>query len=97
MPYQVRVHKYLTKDLLDLPPAHRKEADRFLREVLPIDPHPDGHEKIPLQGRFKGWVKIRLGEYRLVYTIQEREICVLALFAAPRGQVYNRLRAFLRR
>lgn len=90
------LHRQAKKDLPNLPPEQVIEADRFLNKVLPNDPYIDGVDKFPLQGSFKGWAKIRLGDYRMVYHIHKERSLVLVVFIAQRSEVYKRLKAHLR-
>ncbi len=96
MAFEVLLHRQAKKDLANLPSEHLKEADRFLEKVLPANPFIGDFEKFPLQGNLKGWAKIRLGDYRLVYQVHKERVLVLVVFIAQRGEVYKRLRAFLR-
>lgn len=77
--YDPRALKELTK--LDKPVARRivKSVD-----ALGLDPRPSGAR--PLAGYSDLW-RIRIGDYRVVYTIKDAELIVLALRVAHRGRL----------
>ncbi|MEU2973872.1 type II toxin-antitoxin system RelE family toxin [Nocardiopsis alba] len=60
---------------------------RRIRE-LSTDPRPSG--SIPLKGDSDSW-RIRVGDYRVVYTIQDGRLIVLVLSVAHRSEVYRDL------
>lgn len=43
----------------------------------------------PLQGPWRGFFKLRIGEYRLLYTIDAPEKLIILYRFAPRGHVYK--------
>ncbi len=81
--YDPKALKELTK--LDKPVARRivKAVDGLQRE-----PRPNGAR--PLAGYPHLW-RIRIGDYRVVYTIKDAELVVLALRVAHRSSVYRSL------
>ncbi len=44
---------------------------------------------IPLSGEFKGFYKIRLGDYRIVYKFYPIDKLIVVTRIAPRGKVYK--------
>jgi len=81
--YESRAVKELAK--LDKPVARRLIT---AIDALSADPRPSGVR--PLVGYPNLW-RIRVGEYRVVYTIEDTELVVLALRVAHRSTVYRRL------
>ena len=79
--YDPRALKELTK--LDKP-----VAQRIVRAVdaLSADPRPSGSR--PLVGHDDLW-RIRVGDHRVIYTIRDAELIVLALRVAHRSSVYR--------
>jgi mRNA interferase RelE/StbE len=57
-------------------------------ELLAVDPRPPGARM--LRGGEHGRWRLRLGEYRVVYTIADDRLIVLVLRVAHRREVYNR-------
>jgi mRNA interferase RelE/StbE len=81
--YDPRAVKELTR--LDTPVARRivKAVD-----ALSLEPRPAGAR--PLVG-YAGLLRIRIGNYRVVYTVKDAELVVLALRVAHRSDVYRNL------
>lgn len=65
-------------------------ARRIVRAVdgLGVDPRPSGAR--PLVGYPDLW-RIRVGDYRIIYTVKDAELVVLALRIAHRSSVYRNL------
>jgi len=78
--------------------AARKELDKLDRQVarriaraisaLGADPRPAGCRR--LIGYEELW-RIRVGDYRIIYTIKDAELIVLALRIGHRSDVYRRI------
>ena len=76
-------------------PAAEREFDRLDRSVrkriapaiqgLSIDPRPPGVKKLAGQDLWR----IRVGDYRIVYQIHDRQILVLIVAIGHRGDVYR--------
>lgn len=81
--YDPRAVKELTK--LDKP-----IACRILKAVdaLGDQPRPSGARQLV---GFPGLWRIRVGDYRVVYTIKDAELVVLALRVAHRSEVYRNI------
>ncbi|MDR1393442.1 MAG: type II toxin-antitoxin system RelE/ParE family toxin [Bifidobacteriaceae bacterium] len=54
--------------------------------LLAADPRPPG--ATPLRGR-PGW-RIRVGDYRVIYTIEDRVLLVVVIAVSNRREVYKR-------
>lgn len=63
-------------------------------EALADDPRPAGARK--LRSATSIW-RIRVGDWRVCYTIEDEQLLILVLTAARRGNVYERLRQRLRK
>lgn len=68
----------------------RQIARRIARAIsaLAANPRPAGCRR--LVGYDELW-RIRVGDYRVIYTIRDDELIVLALRIAHRGDVYRRI------
>ncbi|HOD71609.1 MAG TPA: type II toxin-antitoxin system RelE/ParE family toxin [Deltaproteobacteria bacterium] len=62
---------------------------RFIVDHIETEDDPRRLGK-PLHGKFKGFWKYRIGDYRLVCHIQDEVLTVLILRARHRSSVYNR-------
>jgi len=82
--------EYDPKALKELTKLDKPVARRVIKAInaLGIDPRPSGTR--PLVGYPNLW-RIRVGEYRVVYTIRDTELVVLALRIAHRSSVYRNL------
>ncbi len=85
-PYTVQ---YDTRAVKELGKLDKPVARRIVKAVgaLSTDPRPAGCR--PLVG-YPGLWRIRVGDYRVVYTIKDAELVVLALRVAHRSTVYRR-------
>lgn len=43
----------------------------------------------PLKGKFKSLFRLRVGSYRIIYTIRENEMVILVIRIAQRGNAYR--------
>lgn len=85
MPFEINFKKSAVKDLLKLSKSESKEIMLKILENLSKDP-----ESFPiLKGRHKGLRKFRIGNYRVIFTIIERE--VLILYVGHRKDIYSSL------
>lgn len=85
MPYAISYVPSVTKVIrkLDQPTA-RRLLDAI--EVLASDPRPSGC--VQLKGG-DGELRIRVGDYRVVYDVQDDELVVLVLRVGHRREVYR--------
>ena len=62
----------------------KSRVKRAIETRLVVDPEKHGQ---PLKGNFKGFRKLRIGEYRIVYKVVEDEILILGI--RHRREVYK--------
>ena len=84
MSYRVIIPKAVQKQLNNLP---QKIRSRLLVEIrlLGDNPRPDGVKK--LKG-YEDTYRIRVGNYRVIYEIEDREMIVLILSSVHRKDAY---------
>jgi len=82
--YRVRIKRSAAKALAKIPPPARLRLVQAI-DRLAVEPHAGG----VLKGEFAGLRRIRLGGYRIIYEIYERELTVLVVRVAPRGSAYR--------
>lgn len=89
MTYSIVFSRAAEKDLARV--SNRSTLRRLVRAIedLADDPRPAGARK--LRSATSIW-RIRVGDWRVCYTIEDDELLVLVLTAARRGNVYERLR-----
>jgi mRNA interferase RelE/StbE len=87
MPFTLRYHPAVRDE--DLPLIDRKTKDRIrkaIEERLQTAPHDYGE---PLRKSLKGYWKLRVGDYRVVFKVIESEIWILGI--RHRKSVYMEL------
>ncbi len=93
MTYSLRSYPEIEADLDAIPePMHAKIRAGIFR--LADNPRPSGVAKL------KGYddvYRIRIGNYRVVYRIQDQKLLVIVAAAATRGRVYRLLKRRLQR
>lgn len=81
--YQIIIKKKAKKFIDDLPTNERS------RVVAAIERLPDGEDIKKLKGR-DNLLRLRVGQYRIIYTVDNGELIVYVIDAGNRGQIYNR-------
>ncbi|HET6546286.1 MAG TPA: type II toxin-antitoxin system RelE/ParE family toxin [Rhodanobacteraceae bacterium] len=82
--FELRIKRSVAKDLSRLPKADNRRIVARIR-ALAEDPRPQGCEK--LAGRES--YRIRQGNYRVVYTIDDDRVIVEVVRVGHRGDVYR--------
>ena len=57
--------------------------------ILSLAEEPRPHGARALQGRLCGYLRIRVGDYRVVYEVRDAELVVLVVRIGQRGDVYE--------
>jgi len=83
--YDIEITQSAEKQLGKLP---REDQLRIVRAVLALaeDPRPRGCRKLT---GYDDVFRIRVGSYRVIYSIAERSLVVLVLKIGHRGDVYR--------
>lgn len=82
--YNVLLKESVKKDIATIP---RTDLQRIMERIgtLSDDPRPVGSEKLSGQERYR----IRQGNYRIVYSIEDRELIVWVVKIGHRREVYR--------
>ncbi len=82
--YKVFFRESVEKDLRGIP---KKDLRKILHHIklLSDDPRPPGHEKLTGQERYR----VRQVQYRIVYSIQDKEVTVRIVEVGQRKDVYR--------
>ena len=72
------------KKFIDGLPANERR-----RVVAAIEQLPNGEDIKKLKGR-DHLLRLRVGDYRIIYTVDNGELVVYVIDAGNRGQIYNR-------
>lgn len=82
--YQIIIKKK-AKKFIDKLPMNEKR-----RVVAAISILPDGTDIKAVQGKNnKGLYRLRVGEYRIIFSVDQGELIVYVIDAGSRGQIYN--------
>ncbi len=86
MPYSVLLSKSAQKQLRKIPPSI---ADLIEHKLLSLEenPRPPGCKK--LMGEENGW-RIRIGDYRVLYEIQDKVLIIHVVDIDHRKDVYKK-------
>ena len=86
MSYKVRWHENALEDLKRLDKKPQKKILRRVKEYLPQNPVSLGK---PLRGIFKGFFRYRIGNVRIIYTLDHENETVSILKIGDRKNVYD--------
>lgn len=81
--YRIIIKK-AAKKFIDRLPANEKR-----RIVAAIEQLPDGEDIKKLKGH-DDLLRLRVGEYRIIYTVDHGQLIVYVIDAGNRGQIYKR-------
>ena len=83
--YKVEFKPSVWKDLDDVPKADRR---RILKRIqgMSDDPRPFGSQKLAGQERYR----LRQGDYRIIYSIEDDRLMVIVIKVGHRREVYER-------
>lgn len=87
MTYTVEISTSAAKSLAKLQKTNRLRIAGAI-ELLSVDPRPPGAKM--LRGGGNGRWRVRVGDYRIVYGIEDDRLLVLVLRVAHRREVYDR-------
>ena len=82
--------EYDPKAVKELKKLDKPIARRIARAIAELADDPRPHGVRPLTGLPELW-RLRVGDYRVVYTIRNTELLVLALRIAHRSTIYRDL------
>ena len=83
--YRVVTNKSFDKALARLPLSWQKRIVAKVKEVA-VDPYAPNNNLTKLQGR-DGY-RLRVGDWRVIYELQDERLVMLVLDMGPRGDIY---------
>jgi mRNA interferase RelE/StbE len=87
LPFELRYHPDVRDvDIPRLNETLKKRIKRAIEERLSISPHQYGE---PLRKTLKGYWKLRVGDYRVVYKVEGNEVWIFAII--NRKDVYKKI------
>ena len=85
MKYQIVIQKLASKFIRKLP---KNESERVLKAIYNL---PEGNDIRPLKGdKNKGLLRLRVGNYRIVYTVDNGKLIVYVIDADNREDIYKK-------
>jgi len=83
--YRVSIKRSAVKEIEAIP--QKKERQRIIRRIgqLASDPRPPGSKKLSGHDKYR----IRQGAYRIVYSIEDKELIVVVVKVGHRKNVYR--------
>ena len=89
MPYEIEYTAAAARDLRSLRRSNAKDLEAIKRRIeeLGRDPRPRGAAK--LEGK-EGFLRVRQGDYRIIYRVEDDRLVVLVVRVAARDKVYRR-------
>jgi mRNA interferase RelE/StbE len=84
---------------IELSPAAARQLKKIDRAILPqiaakidslaSDPRPRNCEKL---SGYEGLYRVRVGDYRIIYAVEDRLVLVVVLKVGNRAEIYQRVR-----
>jgi mRNA interferase RelE/StbE len=85
MNYRIEYLKEVFDQLAKIPRNVRQTIIKAIDERLSMDPH----RFKPLVYKLKGFFRMRVGNYRIIYRMEEEKVTVLIVKIDARGNVYR--------
>lgn len=83
--YKIIIKKKAKKFIDKLPKNER------LRVAIAIEQLPNGEDIKKLKGeKNKGLLRLRVGDYRIIYSVDDGKLIVYVIDAGNRGEIYNK-------
>lgn len=82
--YKVNIKPSVNKDFKPIPDKDLKKIVKRI-QALAVNPRPPGCEKLTTRDRYR----IRQGDYRILYTIDDNELIIRVLQVGHRRDIYR--------
>lgn len=86
--YQIEFDLRVKKDLRSINPQELKRIKFAISQLAEV-PRPSGCKK--LKGKNNEYFRIRVGNYRIIYTIEDNNLVILIICVGHRKEVYDKL------
>ncbi|MEE9466048.1 MAG: type II toxin-antitoxin system RelE/ParE family toxin [Candidatus Neomarinimicrobiota bacterium] len=84
-PYYIQIERRALKMLMALPNRIRMQIRKAI-DSLALNPRPDGVRKLAATNNI---YRIRVGQYRVVYAIKDKELRILVIKIGHRKDIYR--------
>jgi len=81
--------EYVEKALDALGKLPQKDQKRIFNRIDRLAENPRPRRAYKLAGKWSGHYRIRIGNYRIVYTVQDDILLIIVVKIAPRRDVYR--------
>lgn len=88
MSYRLLLHKSVTKFLDKLTEKQRQDISAKL-ELLKENPFSSQQLDIKMMQGYDSLYRLRVGQYRLIYQVEEDKLLIFILKAGNRGDIYK--------
>lgn len=89
MAWTIRISRAAEGDLARLDPSVARRIIHYLNDRVARSDNPRLLAQ-PLSGsRFKGYWRFRVGDYRVITTIEDREITIIVVSVGHRSDIYR--------
>lgn len=85
MTYTIQILPVAARALRKLPPQAKRRIEAVI-ELLAEDPRPPASKKLTARPEWR----VRSGDYRVLYRIEDRVLTVVVVYAGHRRDVYDR-------
>ena len=86
MNYEIEIHKNALKFLTGLDKINR---NRVLRKIKDLAKNPFPKEGIRIKGRREKLYRIRVGNYRILYYVDEKSLIIFVFKIDKRSRIYK--------
>lgn len=84
--WRVQYTKSAREEIEGLDGSIKKIIKKVIEDKLMIDPLKFG---LPLRRNLSGLFKLRVGDYRIIYKIEKKEVIILIISVGHRREVYK--------
>jgi mRNA interferase RelE/StbE len=86
--YSIEFDRKAIKDFRSIPMPVVKRIKSAIAQ-LADDPFSPGHKR--LQGKLRDYARIRVGDYCIIYCVEQEALVVLVIRVGHRGEIYKKL------
>ncbi len=90
MNYRLLLHKTVTKFIQKCPEKQQQEINNKF-ELLKENPYRHPQLDIKIMQGYTDLYRLRIGQYRFIYQVQNNELIIFILKAGQRGDIYKHL------
>jgi mRNA interferase RelE/StbE len=88
MEFKVEIHRNVLKFLSGL---SKQEKDRVIRKLRELSKNPFPRESLRIKGYKEKLYRIRVGDYRILYYVDENSFTIFIFKIDKRSRIYNRV------